>query len=125
MTEDRLSELVGFRFMESRIPPLDALSVFVPEGQQPPESAKETVARIGFSRWYPVAGGHKVLIPYEGGAFDNSTFSIEKGAWNHEHCHVCQTNIPAMTLCWVTEDGPYIILCVECKAKLDSLDGRQ
>jgi len=98
---------------------MDALATFIPEGTNPNESVQRTIAKVGFSRWYPVAGGQKVLVPYEGGPFDSTVFSIEKGAWDHETCKVCRGRIPAMTLCWVTKEGPYIILCEQCKAKMD------
>jgi hypothetical protein len=105
--------------MESRIPALDALSTFVPEGQTPTGSVEETLDRIGSHRWFPRPGGHKVIAPYDGGAYDVAHFTVEKKAWDHEHCKVCGSSIPAMTLCWVTRTGPYILLCSDCKAQMD------
>ncbi len=119
MKRDPFADLRGLSFMETRIPALDALSTFVPEGQEPSQPVKETLSRIGFSRWFPEAGGHRVLLPYEGGAYDTTHFRIEEKAWDHEHCKVCGEHIPAMTLCWVTEEGPFILLCTECKRKMD------
>jgi hypothetical protein len=120
MTEDPFAELAGLTFIETRIPALDALTTFMPDGREPNDSLKAAVERLSWARFRPVPGGHKVLLPNDGGGFDESTFTVEKGAWDHEHCRVCRAHIPAMTLCWVTEDGPYIILCVECKTELDA-----
>lgn len=120
MTDDPLTGLESLSFMESRIPAIDALATFVPEGQKPTTKVKRVLERIGFSRWFPVEGGHKVLVPYEGGDFDELTFTLEKAAWDHETCKGCRKHIPAMTLCWVTADGPYIILCEDCKKQLDA-----
>jgi hypothetical protein len=101
------------KFSPSRIPALDALSAFVP-GDDEDAVVDEMISRIGFSRWYPVEGGHEVLILYEGGPFDADRFTVKKGAWDHEHCRGCQANIPPMTLCWMTESGPTVILCETC-----------
>jgi hypothetical protein len=109
--------------MESRIPALDALTTFVPDDQPPTGTVKDTLDRIGFSRWYPEEGGHRVLLPYEGGEYDASHFRIEEKAWNHEHCKVCGETIPSMTLCWVTREGPFIVMCTDCKAEMDTFSG--
>jgi hypothetical protein len=115
MTDQQLSELPNFPWMESRIPALDALAAFVPDGSQPDPAITEMQGRIGSSRWYPVQGGHRVLMPYEGGEFDSSRFAIEAGAWDHEHCGACGERIAPMTLCYVTEpEQPYILLCAAC-----------
>lgn len=108
-----------FRFMQSRIPALDALAAFVPHGQEK-ESVIEAVTKLkGCSRWVPVGGGHKVLIPYEGQEYDHERFTVEKEAWDHEHCKACGANIKPMTLCWVTEpDYPFVILCASCHDEL-------
>ena len=117
MSDDELDQLQHLKFNSSRIPALDALSAFVPIELED-EFAEIIRARTSFSRWYPEPGGYRVLIPYEGGPYDDDRFSIEKGAWDHEHCRVCHANIPPMTLCWVTESGKYIILCEDCHTKL-------
>lgn len=114
MTEQELSELPARPWRQSRIPALDALSAFVPDGATPDPVIEEAQDRIGRSRWYPVSGGHRVLMPYEGGEYDCTRFTIESRAWEHEHCSLCEANIAAMTLCWVTERGPYILLCSAC-----------
>jgi hypothetical protein len=101
--------------MESRIPALDALAAFVPDDRTPDPVITEMQERIGGSRWYPVQGGHRVLMPYDGGEYDSSRFTIEPGAWDHEHCGACGDKIPPMTLCYVTEpEQPYILLCAKC-----------
>jgi len=97
----------------SRIPALDALSAFVADDQEHP-TVQVVVDRVGFSRWYPEEGGHRVLIPYEGGPYDAEYFVIEKGAWDHEHCKRCGENIEPMTLCWVSTGDTHVILCESC-----------
>ena len=114
MSED-LEALRQLKFMRSRIPALDALEIFVPDGSSPDPEWLELQARSGQSRWYPVEGGHRVLIPYEGGPYDTHRFSLAKGAWNHEHCSRCGGTIEPMTLCWVTRPGgDYVLLDEKC-----------
>ncbi len=118
MKQDPFEDLRDLEFMESRIPALDALSVFVPEGEEPSESVKEALDRIGFSRWYPVPGGYRLLLLYESGDYDAAVFAVEEGGWDHETCKVCRARIPSMTLCWITKDDPYIVLCTDCKVRM-------
>jgi hypothetical protein len=105
-----------FTYIQSRIPALDALVTFIPDHQKPNPAVDETIRRIGYSRWYEETGGHRVLVLYEGGPYDSDHFCVERGVWDHEHCKRCNTRIESMTLCWVTESGPYIILCQDCHA---------
>jgi hypothetical protein len=119
------AELEQFRrysYKQSRIPALDALEVFVPTGQENDDVIKEVTSRTGSSRWFPVSGGHRVLILYEGGGYDSRRFTLIKGAWDHEHCTRCRDQIKPMTLCWVTEIVPCIILCEECHRLIISPD---
>ena len=54
-------------------------------------------------------------MPYDGGEYDTTRFTIEPHAWDHEHCDACGERIPAMTLCYVTEpEQPYVLLCAHC-----------
>jgi hypothetical protein len=122
-TNDSFANLRGQTFTESRIPALDALSTFVPDGEEPSGILKAPLDQMP-SRWYPVTGGHKVLILYEGGEYDRTQFTIEEKAWDHEHCNVCKARIPSMTLCWVTQSGPWVLLCSECKKRMDSYSER-
>jgi hypothetical protein len=72
-------------------------------------------------------GTSMVTLPeYEGGDYDASAFSVEREAWDHEHCNACGNHIPSMTLCHVTKRGRYIILCESCylRACLKSALGR-
>lgn len=119
MKEDSLFKFRNLSFIESRIPALDALSTFVPDGQEDDPVIERTIDRRGFARWYPVEGGHRLLILYQGGEFDADRFTVEKGVWDHEHCKACGATIESMTLCWVTESGPYVVLCEDCHKKLD------
>lgn len=117
MTSDELTWLRELRFAPSRIPRLDAISTFVPTGSETDPVIAEAQARTGFSRWFPVEGGHKVMFPFDdGGSYDTSRFQLEPEAWDHETCKVCRDPIPAMTLCWVTEAGPFVVLCERCHA---------
>ena len=117
MTEDEFTRFAGLRFAPSRIPKLDALATFVPTGEETDPVLEEAFRRSGYSRWFPVPGGHRVLVPFEGGEYD-SRFSIEPEGWDHETCKICRQHIDAMTLCWVTESGPYVILCERCHGEV-------
>ena len=117
-TEDRFAKLKDLPFIQSRIPALDALGMFVAKGQEEAPEVRKFTGSKGSSRWFPVEGGHKVLIPHEGGEFDAKRFQVEKGAWDHEHCKFCNADIEPMTLCWVTKSGPYVILCIECHKEM-------
>lgn len=114
MRIENLEELRRLKFMRSRIPALDALEAFVPEGSAPDSEIEELQNRTGNSRWYPAEGGHRVLILYEGGPYNANRFTLAKGAWDHEHCSRCGATIKPMTLCWVTEAGPYVLLDEKC-----------
>ena len=104
--------------MESRIPALDALSIFVAAGAEQEPLIAELQRRSGGSRWFPVQGGHRVLMRFDGGPYDPTRCTIAPGAWDHEHCDVCGERITAMTLCHVTVPGePYVLLCSSCYAE--------
>ena len=118
MTDQELSDLLTYRWMPSRIPARDALSTFVPDAPAPEPIITEMGSRAGGSRWYPVQGGHRVLMLYDGGPFDAARFNIEPGLWDHEHCDICQDQIRPMILCHVTEpEFPYVLLCASCFKK--------
>lgn len=112
--DDDLAHLRTLTFHPSRIPALDALEVFVPNGAEADPEVTETRSRTGFSRWFLVEGGHRVLILYEGGQYDADRFTLRKGAWDHEHCKRCRARIESMTLCWVSTGRDYTILCEPC-----------
>src|SRR5437870_511801 len=116
MTEDEMNQLPSLEWMPSRIPKRAALVTFVPDGPTCPSSV-ESAMREQPARWYPQQGGHRVLILYEGGDYDSTTFRIEPEAWDHEDCNVCGEQIPPMTLCHVTKRGRYIALCESCYHK--------
>ena len=61
-----------------------------------------------------------MVLLYEGGEYDSERFRLEEKVWDHEHCRVCGEAIPAMTLCWVTQEGPFIVLCTDCKEQMDA-----
>jgi hypothetical protein len=115
MTDQELSKLPKYEWIESRIPARDALVTFVPDGESPDPVVEKILERAGGSRWFPVQGGHRVLILFEGGTFDSSRFTIESCAWDHEHCYACGERISAMELCHVTvPEQPYNLLCAVC-----------
>lgn len=114
--DDELSTLRLLRYHSTRIPALDALEVFVPDGAPPDAELSEVRASTGSSRWYPVEGGHRVLVLYQGGAFNEERFTLRKGIWDHEHCKRCRDRILPLTLCWVSTDSSYTILCAKCHA---------
>jgi hypothetical protein len=121
--DDELEYLRQFSYMPSRIPVLDALEGFVPTGSEDDPQINELQRRTGFSRWFPVSGGHRVLILYEGGEYDHSRFTLVRGAWDHEHCKRCQSIIQPMTHCWVTRDSPFVILCETCHGVVEGTKG--
>lgn len=111
------SDLEQYRalcFSPSRIPAQDALEAFVPAGARPAPEIERVAARTGMSRWYPVDGGHRVLILYEGGPYDPEHLTLLKGGWDHEHCSRCKDRVEPMTLCWVTDDDPFVLLDDKC-----------
>ena len=114
MNAEELSKFKKCEWMQSRIPVRDALAMFVPQGQEGDPTIQKAVGRQSISRWYPVEGGHRVLIEYDGRDYDKDLFTIEKGGFDHEHCDHCSERIEPMALCWVTKTGHYVILCVPC-----------
>jgi hypothetical protein len=122
VSDDRLEAFRELEFVESSVPPLDALSIVVVDGtMQNPDV--ERFLQTHPSRWYPVDGGHRILVLYEGGPYDRALFTLEPKAWDHDHCAACNEQIPAMTLCWVTTSGKYVALCIACKATLEKRRG--
>ena len=117
---DDWAQFRSLRFIPSRIPALDALVAFIPAGQPMHAGVKGTLDRIGANRWLEVTGGHELLMPYEGGAYDRARLSVRRKGWDHEICSNCRARIAAMTPCWVTEEGPLRVLCTACKARMDA-----
>ena len=115
---DDLTEYRRLQFLPSRIPALDALEIFVPDKALPDQELDNIRGRSGQSRWFPVEGGHRVLILHERGPFNADRFTLREGAWNHEHCKRCRAQIPAMTLCWVSTDSSYTIVCESCHKEI-------
>jgi hypothetical protein len=116
MTGDEISQIPKLEWMPSRIPKRAALVTFVADGPVCP-AAVESAMHGHPARWYPQPGGHRVLILYEGGSYDATTFRVEPEAWDHEDCDVCDEQIPPMTLCNVTKRGRYTALCEACYRK--------
>ena len=122
MADFEIEKLARFEWMQSRIPALDALVHFIPDG--PRDAAVDSFAASHRSRWYPLQGGSRVVVSMESKPeYDAPTWKVEKGAWDHEHCDLCTENIPAMTLCWVTRYDPYVLLCDKCHARVTAAAG--
>ena len=72
------------------------------------------------TRWYPHDGKLRVVVlfdrPFD--YYDSQRWQVEDEAWDHEHCDRCDADIPAMELCWVTWEDPYVLLCDECHAEV-------
>src|SRR5262245_31254806 len=105
--DPELQELRQYTYTEARIPRHDALEIFVPTGSENDTAFAEATSRP--SRWFPVSGGHRVLILHQDGPYDTSRFTLVTGGWDHEHCKRCQATIEPMSRCWTTENGPFII----------------
>lgn len=86
----------------------------MPGGGEPDADMNTIMSRTGFSRWYPVEGGHRMRTLYEGGSFDSSRFTLVKGGWDHEDCTRCRATIEPMTLCGVTRAGDFVLLGEKC-----------
>ncbi len=117
LTNQEIAELRNKEWMPSRIPATAALACFVPESEAIDADLNAKISAYHRSRWFPVDGGYRVIVPYDGETFDESFFRLEEEAWDHEHCFVCNDHIPSMTLCWVTRRDPYILLCDRCFRK--------
>lgn len=113
MTDDEIRGLRDLAWIPSRIPKRKALVTFVPE-EPPCPPALELAMRGTSTRWYPVSGGHRVLILHERATFDSTLFTLEPEGWDHEDCDICGDQIPLMTLCHVTKYGRYFALCERC-----------
>ena len=104
-------EMQSLSWMSCRIPVRDALEAFVPRGAEedftPPRRVYET-------RWFPRPDGCRVLIPYDSGPFDPTIFHVVPGAWDHVTCTACNMRIKAMTQCYATREGAFVVLCTTC-----------
>lgn len=115
MAEADLSHLPELPWMPSRIPVRDALAASVPPGAEFP---KDCIPSSHEQRWYPQADGSlRLRVPYDGGDYDSTLFHIERRAWDHTTCDVCTSCIAPMTVCYVTQAGPYTALCCSCYRK--------
>jgi hypothetical protein len=115
MTDEDTPDFAALAWMPSRIPIRDSLVASVANAAQIPE---EKIPSSYEQRWYPEPDGSlRLLVPYDGGDFDESIFHIERRAWDHTTCDWCTTRIAPMALCFVTTSGRYIGLCRDCYRK--------
>lgn len=127
-SEKREGSLAGIQanmFRKTTCSKLDALVVFVPEGQDPPPDVQQVLDEIGPQRWYPEEGGHVVRCPYVVHTFDEKLFKVEKGGWDHEHCDACSGTIDVGQSCWVAEahEGYGYLICDDCYQKMRRKSG--
>lgn len=113
LTDAELRNRPASSWMPSRIPVKDALAAFVPKGAVAPEPPRPVYE----TRWIPESNGTRMLLPHDGGPFDEKTFRLERGAWDHVTCDLCNARIPAMTLCHVSKSGDFVVLCNDCYSK--------
>lgn len=117
--EDWVRGLRAEMFEKGTFPGMDALVALIPQGQEIPSEIKRALDEAGTGRWFPFEGGWKVVCPYDGQDFDPSLFSIEEGAWTHEHCDGCETTVNVGDSCWVAEeDDECFLLCDDCYGRL-------
>ena len=109
-----IARLPTLAWMKSRIPAIDALETIVRDDDPKKRDLWHVIEAFHRSRWSPISIGHRVLVPYEGQEYDPKVFEIAIGAWDHEHCDLCDLHIPAMTLLWVTREDPYVQLRERC-----------
>jgi hypothetical protein len=121
--DDRWSEFRGLPLVPSQIRVVNALVAFIAKGQPIQPAVQETLDHAGSCRWLEVPGGHELIIPHEGGHYDKTKFTLRAKAWDHELCSGCGSRLSATTPCWVTQDGPFKVLCSTCKAALDASSG--
>lgn len=117
MSDYELAELAEFDWVPSHVQATDALVCFVPDGPRDPDVV--TLWTTHRSRWYPEAGGTRVVVSLEGKPeYDATKWTLEKEAWDHEHCEYCGVSMAPKTPCWVTEHDIPIILCAACHARV-------
>ena len=116
MPPDRsiLTRLTRADLKRTRIPLIDALVAFVPEGQTPAPPVQQQLDTRGYQRWYPTAGGHLIKTPYQGGPVPMEHFRVEPGGWDHDHCDACVTSMKAGTDCWATRETNFKLICDAC-----------
>jgi hypothetical protein len=111
LTPDMLEEYI--------FPGTDAASVVIPDGQKPSSEVKEVLDRSGFSRWYPVTGGHRVKVPWHFAKGRESLFEREKKGWDHEHCDYCNEHVNIGQRSWtIPAEGGVWLICQSCRARV-------
>ena len=118
-TNDPINNLLSSMFHQIIYPKIDALTVFIPDGQKPSPEIQKVLNEAGPQRWYPKDNGYLVKCPNIFDKFDENLFKLEKDAWDHEHCDKCGNTINSGEKCWASEENnTFYIFCDACYKKL-------
>jgi hypothetical protein len=119
MNRPELEQFTKIMLEEYRFPGTDAAAVFVPTDQRPSPHVQEILDKAGPQRWYPMAGGSQVRIPWHFAKGCESLFERLPKGWDHEHCSFCDGHIDIGKLCWCTDaDGGIWVFCKSCYEKV-------
>jgi len=117
--EEPIDSLTSSMFRQIRCPKMDALTIFIPEGQEPPPEVEKMLDEVGLQRWFPEEKGNLVKCPNVLESYDEKLFTLEKDGWDHEHCDKCGGTIEPEELCWKADKGNSVFLfCNRCYQKL-------
>ena len=85
---------------------MDALVAMVSKGTDDDPRLRDVIEQNNLWRVYPVDGGNLYEFLFrKSDHFDPDFFQIEQGAWDHEHCDMCEERI---------EVG-IVLLCPQCR----------
>jgi len=118
--QNNIDNLTADMFRETRCPQQDALTVFIPDGEEPSPEIQNYLNAVESCRWYPQDGGHLIKFPNIFEKYEENLFQLEKNAWDHEHCDKCGKTINANNKCWVAtiDDEYFYLFCDSCYLKL-------
>jgi hypothetical protein len=101
------------QFERRRFRGFDALVLRVPEDGSVPLAVRQGFPE-GPMRIYPVPGGYLYKWPHPGGDDPPTSFVVEPGGWDHEHCDGCNRHIDVRHAFWQTARGGCFWLCAYC-----------
>lgn len=67
--------------------------------------------------------GWKVTKPHDGKPFDATRFDVVEGAWDHEHCFVCEFKMTDGYSYWQNRDG--VVVSDVCKEYIERTYARR